>query len=137
MGKKKPTTKLERAKAISGMNGKKVAVDKTFGMKNKKGRYSLYSVYLSTVLCLSVRVLVIVIVHYCRREGSIMQCVRGRRWTPFSSGRGEVKHPVECPAEERDGWSEHHSFYADVHAMLSVDIDDVLHDPKVPKHKRQ
>lgn len=37
MGKKKPTTKLERAKMISGISGKKVNVDKTFGMKNKKG----------------------------------------------------------------------------------------------------
>mmetsp|Transcript_21654 Transcript_21654/g.56524 ORF Transcript_21654/g.56524 Transcript_21654/m.56524 type:complete len:426 (-) Transcript_21654:242-1519(-) len=37
MAKKKPS-KLEKAKQASGMNAKKPNVDKTFGMKNKKGK---------------------------------------------------------------------------------------------------
>ena len=53
MGKKKPTTKLERAKMISGMNTKKVAVDKTFGMKNKKVRRRRHP-GLATCLCVYV-----------------------------------------------------------------------------------
>ena len=74
---------------ISGMNTKKVAVDKTFGMKNKKVRRRRHP-GLATCLCVSVCLSVRVLRFKCNRSCFHFEC---RRRQPASIGTNSTVQP--------------------------------------------